>query len=98
MSKSILQDDKTYCFIHEKYLGVEVPACHEHHVIHGTANRKLSEKWGLKVYLCMNCHNALHSKTAFHDLDLKQLAEEEWLKQNNKTVDDWIKIFGKNFL
>lgn len=29
---------------------------HEHHAIGGTANRKQSEKYGLKVYLCIEHH------------------------------------------
>lgn len=98
MSKSIIQSDKTYCYIHEKFMRVEVPAVHEHHIIYGNANRKLSEKFGLKCYVCMSCHNAIHGKDHVHDKDLHQIAERAWLEHYNKTIDDWIKTFGKNFL
>lgn len=37
---------------------------HEHHIFFGTANRKKSEKYGMKVHLCPACHetgkNAVH--------------------------------------
>lgn len=97
MSKSILQEDKTYCYVHQKYLGIDVFACHEHHVIYGSANRKWSEKYGLKIYVCLNCHNAIHHKH-FHDADLHKIAEQAWLDYYNKTIEDWIRVFGKNYL
>lgn len=30
---------------------------HEHHVFYGTGNRKVSERRGMKVYLCKYHHN-----------------------------------------
>lgn len=97
MSKSIIQEDKTYCFIHSKYFHCYIPAVHEHHCIHGIANRKLADKDGLTVFLCMSCHSLLHDKKRF-DLELKQLAEQVWLEHYNKTIEDWIERYGKNFL
>lgn len=94
---SILQDDKSYCYIHKNYLGITIPAQHEHHCIHGNANRKLADEDGLTVFLCVSCHSALHDK-GIYDLKLQQLAEVTWLEQYNKTVEDWIKRYGKNYL
>lgn len=95
--QSIIQKTSRFCYIHEKYLGVEVPAVHIHHCIHGTANRSIADKEQLCVALCARCHRMLHDK-GYHDLDLQQDAEMAWLKYNNKSIDDWIKIFGKNYL
>ena len=36
------------------------PACNRHHVFMGTANRKVSEKWGMVVNLCYDCHALIH--------------------------------------
>jgi hypothetical protein len=44
--KSIMQRDIEHCYI------CGGRATEEHHCIYGTANRKLSEKYGLKVYMC----------------------------------------------
>ena len=33
---------------------------HVHHLIPGTANRANSEREGLKVLLCLDCHNLVH--------------------------------------
>lgn len=32
----------------------------EHHIIYGTANRRNSEQYGLKVNLCYNCHRGTY--------------------------------------
>lgn len=49
--KSIVTEHDTICFI----CGRTAEA--EHHLIFGTAGRELSEKDGLKVPICNNCHN-----------------------------------------
>ena len=49
--KSIVTKHKEICFI----CGRQTEA--EHHLIFGTAGRELSEKDGLKVPVCNNCHN-----------------------------------------
>ena len=71
----------------------------EHHAIFGTANRKLSEKYGLKVYLCLAHHTegkeAVH-KNAETALVVKKEAqrafEEHWPKLSFK------EIFGCNYI
>ena len=78
-------------------MGIEVPANHLHHMIHGVSNRKIADKEGIYCFLCLDCHTALHDK-GFHDKDLQQIAEQAWLDHNNKNIEDWIKIFGKNYL
>lgn len=49
--KGIVTKHNEICFI----CGREAEA--EHHLIFGTAGRELSEKDGLKVPVCNNCHN-----------------------------------------
>ena len=52
--KSIKQDEKE-CFIcRVNYDVATLYGLHEHHIFEGTARRKLSEKYDLKVYLCHN--------------------------------------------
>jgi hypothetical protein len=50
--KSIIQLNKNYCYICREQTGyiVERRGLEEHHIF-GGPNRKLSEKYGLKVYL-----------------------------------------------
>lgn len=93
--KSIIQANKNICFICGKR------ATEEHHCIYGTANRKLSEKDGLKVYLCHWCHNeppfgVHHNKNT--DLKLKIIAEKKWIEYYHKTKEDFIRRYGKNYI
>lgn len=70
-----------------------------HHVFFGSANRKLSEKYGLKVWLCHRHHTgsdlAVHaSKKA--DLLLKRFAQKEFESIHGR--QEFMNIFGKNWL
>ena len=71
----------------------------EHHVMFGTADRKLSEHYGLKVYLCLGHHR--NSAEAVHrnkknDLLLKKDAQEAFMSAYPDK--DWMEVFGKNYL
>lgn len=58
--KSIMQTKKE-CYVCHSLVGAEMSlpdtGLEMHHIFGGTANRKLSEKYGLKVWLCHNHHN-----------------------------------------
>ena len=71
--KSIIQDDRE-CYVCKNTF-VE-----EHHVYFGTANRKLSEKYGLKVWLCPQHHRGRYGVHHNKDLDdkLKKIARERF--------------------
>lgn len=70
----------------------------EHHVIFGTSGRKLSEKYGLKVYLCVQHHTigpaAVHNnqQTARY---LQAKAQEAFEKQHSHA--EWMQIFGRDY-
>lgn len=76
--------------------------CEKHHVFFGTANRKLSDEDGLWVWLCSECHRGKHGVHGYagHDMDvaLKKTAEYAWLQHNNKTIQEFIDRYGKNWL
>lgn len=72
----------------------------EHHILFGNPWRKLSERYGLKVYLCWQHHRGtmgVHGKKG-HSLDmlLKTIAQNKF----NETYPelDFTKIFKKNYL
>lgn len=100
MAKSIMQQDKCYCYLcgllhgdySEKYT-------EEHHVIFGSANRKLSEKYGLKIYLCPEHHRtsieAVHVNSEIAAVT-KEHAQRRF-EQHYKDLD-WMQIFGRNYI
>lgn len=72
---------------------------HIHEVFYGTANRKLSIKYGLCVCLCARHHNMSDEGVHFNkplDTKLKQYAQKKF---NEVYPDlDFMRIFGKNYL
>lgn len=71
----------------------------EHHVMGGTANRKLSEKYGLKVYLCPEHH--LYGPKAVHkNAEVAELLHKEAQKAFIRVYRDldFRATFGKNYL
>lgn len=74
----------------------------ERHHIFGGANRNLSEKYGLTVMLCGNrCHRngefAAHQCRTTAEL-LHQYGEKKWMQETGGTIEDFISIFGRNYL
>lgn len=73
----------------------------ERHHVFGGAYRKKSERDGLTVYLCHYHHNeppeGVHHNRQNMD-KLRQWAEKLWLIHYDKTIDDFIKEYGRNYL
>ncbi len=73
---------------------------HDHHIVFGTANRKVSEKLGLKCNLCEERHHeygpeAVHLNR-YNDLLLKYMAQT--IFEYKHTRRDWMAAVGKSFL
>ena len=92
---SIIQNDMNRCIICDK------PSNHKHEVFYGK-NHKNSIKYGLVVGLCMDHHtgyNGVHtSRGTLLNYELKKLAQKKYMEYYNKTEQDFIKIFNKNYL
>ena len=72
----------------------------EHHVFNGP-NRRNSEKYGLKVYLCYVCHR--DNKLGVHGCNTElrerlQQAGQQAFENKIGSREDFMKIFGKNYL
>lgn len=94
MGKSIIQNNK------ECYFCGSTEWLEEHHIF-GSSNRKISEKYGLKVYLCHYCHNEPPFGVHFNqerNLYLKKIGQEAFIEKYNKTIEEFRKIFGKSYI
>ena len=89
--KSIIQTEKE-CYICQSRQNLE-----SHHCIHGTANRKLSERFGLKLWLCKSHHMEVHDKSNELDTYLKQVAQRKF-EEVHGSRDAFMQIFGKNYI
>ena len=89
--KSVMQNSKR-CLICGSYQNLE-----KHHVF-GASNRDLSERYGLWVYLCHICHNeapiGVHHNKDLMDY-LHQMGQRAF---ESNYEEDFVKIFGRNYL
>lgn len=71
-----------------------------HHVF-PSANRKKSEQYGLKLWLCHSCHNEPPNGVHFNKkymLALQQMGQQKAMEHYGWTEDEFRKIFGKSYL
>ena len=91
--KSIIQKNKE-CFLTGCTIGL-----HKHHLFYGTSNRKNSEKYGLWVYLTPELHNTTNNGVHFNkELDLLCKRAGQNAFEETHTREEFIKIFGRNYL
>lgn len=102
--KSIIRQEERTCFLCRIF---EEPEYHNylecHHIFHGTANRKQSEKFGLKVNLCKRHHTgdingnteAVHFNKNY-DEALKRIGQTYFEIEHKR--EEFIQIFGRSWL
>lgn len=92
MKRSILQNEKV-CYLCSRTSGLE-----RHHCLSGVANRRLSEKYGLWVWLCHDCHTGKEGAQYEKDLNrlLKQQAQKTFESIHGHQL--WMDTFRKNYL
>ena len=91
---SIIQKNKE-CIVCGTTLNIHI------HEVYFGKNRQKSIKDGCCIYLCGKHHNQSKEGIHFnHELDQKWKREMEiaWLMCYNKTIDDFIKRYGRNYL
>lgn len=78
------------------YFNKKTKDCEKHHIFGNVANRPKSEAYGLFVWLTPEQHKYLHD----HPLEmmrLKKIAQATFVNHYNKTIDEFIDIFGKSY-
>lgn len=100
LTESIIQLDKSRCFLCGRRNGYGVNALEAHHILEGIGKRAASEKYGLKVYLCgVTCHRE-GPKSAHKCKDtreaLTKLAQEKFEETHSR--EEFVLVFGKNYL
>ena len=92
-SKSIVQKGDPRCFFCGRLFGLE-----RHHILGGVANRPLSEKYGLWVWLCPDCHRGMDGAQYGREKNqiLKRLGQIAFEARHSH--DEWMQIFKKNYI
>lgn len=74
---------------------------HRHEVFFGIRNRQKSIDDGLIVFLRPEMHNMSKQGVHFNrnfDIYLKKIAEKVWLEYYDKTIENFIERYGRNYL
>lgn len=87
---SIIQQDLSKCYFCNN------KAIDWHELLKGR-NRKRCIKWGLVVYICRECHRKTEEDSDFYK-ETRKYAQKMWQKHYNKTKQDFIDEFGRNYL
>lgn len=90
--ESIMQDGK-FCYFCGTTVGLE-----SHHVWGGVANRPISERYGLKIWVCHSCHTGPHGVQydKAKNLLVKQQAQRAFEKTHTRA--EWMALIRKNYL
>lgn len=93
-SDSIMNTESGRCFL----CGAETETA-RHEIYFGSANRRLSKKYGLWVDICPMCHQ--YGEHAVHrdrnaDLFLKRIGQNRFEKEHSR--EEFMKIFGRSYL
>ena len=94
MKKSIVEKNPEECYLCGKMGYLE-----KHHIFHGTANRRIADKYGLTVHLCPECHRGtkgVHGENHEADEKLKQIGQMYFEERYGH--DMFMKLFRKNYL
>ena len=91
--ESVIQSEKE-CFICKTTRNL-----HCHHLYGGNPNRRISEKYGMKIFLCQEHHtgkNGVHFNREL-DLKIKRIGQEVY---ENKfgSREDFMRLFGRSYL
>ena len=92
MAKSIMQTEKQ-CYLCGRETMLE-----RHHVMSGTANRKLSEQYGLWVWLCHDCHTGTDGAQYDRDKNFQLKAEAQMVFEEIHGHGKWMLVFRRNYL
>ena len=93
MTKSILQDGEPRCYVTGSRQNLE-----RHRIMSGTANRKLSEKYGLWVWLSHEAHTGKHGAQYEKELNLRLKRDAQTAFEAIHGHKAWMETFRKNYL
>ena len=66
-----------------------------HHVFHGRRFRKVSEKYGMLLTLCLDCHRRLHGSK---EMDRHVQKRCQYAFEAKYSREEFISIFGKSWI
>ena len=83
-------DQKNHCYICKLNRQTET-----HHIFQG-ANRQASDKLGLTIEVCRECHSRIYDNPKDYE-HIKTYAQLKAMDKYNLSFDDWRKLFRKDY-
>lgn len=103
--KSIMQDDLDVCYLCGRPAGATpagmMDSLEWHHVFEGNPDRKISEKYGLKVRLhALTCHREGRGSVHKNSKVYREMMEagQRAFEEVHGSREDFNRIFRKNYL
>ena len=87
-----MQEDRA-CYFCGKLTGLE-----KHHVFGGVANRPISEREGLWVYLCKSCHTGTEGAQYNKEKSLLLKQDAQRCFEKRRPRSEWMELIKKNYL
>lgn len=97
--RSIMQSDSSYCFLCKLLDGDDFPKpTEEHHAIGGRGKRQLSERYKLKVRLCIP-HHRIGKMAVHNNIEMNRIVQRAAQEAFEKTYPNlnFREIFGRNY-
>lgn len=90
--KSVMTDDRVCAVCGSPYIEM-------HHVFYGTANRRISDKYGYIIPLCHEHHRGAYGIHGNFKMDdyFKRIAQRHF-EEHVGTREEFRKLFGKSWL
>lgn len=90
--KSVMQGVKE-CYICRTTQGLE-----DHHIFYGVDNRRASENYGMKVWLCHEHHTGKNGVHFNHQMDLELKRYAQTMFEQKYPDVDFREVFGRSYL
>ena len=90
---SIVQTGERQCYLCGKRTCLE-----KHHIMAGVANRKISEAYGIWIYLCDSCHRGTEGAQYNKETNIKLKQEAQQAFEAIHGHEKWMALFRKNYL
>lgn len=92
---SLFTDDLEHCYICK--LREYINSADDMHELFRGRNRQNSMKWGLCIPICREHHNKVTNNTEL-ETKWKKLGQQMWMEYYKGTIEEFIDIFGRNYL
>ena len=90
---SIIQTGEKQCYLCGRRTCLE-----KHHIMAGVANRKISELFGIWIYLCDSCHRGADGAQYNKEINIKLKQDAQQAFEDIHGHEMWMSLFRKNYL